>query len=172
MVYTFEKFLTDKECDDFINLIETHIASNRNATFTNVAKMFNHKYIDNVLVELIFKKCIERNIIKDLDIVGPNNLIMMAKYKPGESFGIHTDTGLFYSRETNTKTRYTLLIYLNDDFNGGQTQFYTNQFEISHIITPQKGMCLIFDIDKWHMGCEVLDGYKYWIGCELIGKII
>lgn len=28
----------------------------------------------------------------------------------------------------------------------------------------------VFDISLWHKGCELTEGEKYWIGCEIISK--
>lgn len=83
------------------------------------------------------------------EILRAGSLIMTGKYKPGQFFGIHTDTGLFYSVEAKEKSRYTLLCYCNDDFEGGQTQFFdTETWKHTVCIQPRKGRALIFDIDK------------------------
>ena len=58
-------------------------------------------------------------------------------------------------------TRYTLLIYLNSNYEGGET----------NTIKPETGKALIFDIDLWHSELPVINGEKYWIGCEIIGKM-
>ncbi len=167
MITVYDHFLTDDECDTYITMIN-NFAAQKHVPFSNSATNFNHKYIDEKLAQSFYDRCREKQI--QIDTIGPNNLIMMAKYQKGESFGIHTDTGLYYNKANNTKTRYTLLIYLNDNFIGGNTIFYTDHLQVLKTIVPKKGSCLLFDIDLWHEGCEVLDGYKYWIGCELIGS--
>jgi predicted 2-oxoglutarate/Fe(II)-dependent dioxygenase YbiX len=104
---------------------------------------------------------------------------MTAKYKTGDEFGIHTDTGLCYDIENsiysrnfisgNKVPRYTVLIYLNDNFQGGQTIFYNDNFKETQVIIPKKGSALIFPMNIFHRGGKVT-GTKYWIGCEFVGK--
>jgi hypothetical protein len=43
------------------------------------------------------------------------------KYLPGQQFKMHRDGS--YERNENEKSFYTFLIYLNDDFEGGETEF-------------------------------------------------
>lgn len=169
MIRIIDNFLTNEECNKYIELINNFIMK-KNIPFSNSANNFNHKYTDINLSQEFYDKCIEKNVLENIDTLGPNKLIMVSKYQKGENFGLHTDTGLYYNIEDQTKTRYTLLIYLNDDFDGGKTIFYTDNFEISKTISPKKGSCLLFDIDLWHEGKEVLNGTKYWIGIEIIGK--
>ena len=104
------------------------------------------------------------------EILRANNLIMTGKYKPNNKFGLHTDTGLFYDQFSKEKSKYTLLIYLNDDFEGGTTSFFTENFKPTVTIHPKIGRALLFDIDLWHKGDMLIKGEKYWIGCELISR--
>jgi hypothetical protein len=63
------------------------------------------------------------------------------------------------------------LIYLNDNYDGGETSFYTENFVHVTDIQPKIGTALLFNLDQWHKGNTVLNGDKYWIGCEIIGKM-
>lgn len=169
MISCINNFLSDDECKEYIQLIEEAM-THKNIPFTNTSNNFNHKCINQELANKFLER-IFKNGQLDKDVNTANDLIMMAKYNKGENFGIHTDTGLFYDKATKTKTRYTLLVYLNDDFKGGNTVFYTDKFKLTDIIIPKKGSCLLFDIDLWHEGKEVTEGSKYWIGCEIIGPM-
>jgi len=31
---------------------------------------------------------------------------------------------------------------------------------------------ILFNIDLWHKANPLIEGSKYWIGCEIIGKIV
>lgn len=160
-----DKFLTDEECDNYISLIEEK-TKDVCVPFTNNTTNFNHKYVDNELAQIFYDKLVNG----PLDSTRANDLIMMSKYVEGEKFGLHTDTGLFYDSKSKTKSRYTMLIYLNDNFDGGSTVFYNNNFVITDTVVPKRGSCLIFDIDLWHEGQPISNGIKYWIGCEIIGS--
>jgi hypothetical protein len=169
MIHIIDNFLSPKECSDYITLIDTiRLSKDKHVPFTNNASNFNHKYVDLVLSEHFYKKLIDK--WPSAEPIGPNNLIMISRYNAGENFGIHTDTGLFYDKLNRIKTRYTMLIYLNDDFTGGNTVFYDTSFNVTRVVVPKKGSCLVFDIDLWHEGREILNGNKYWIGIELIGN--
>ena len=91
--------------------------------------------------------------------------IMYSKINPGQQFPIHTDTGCEYGKLTS---RYTVLTYLNDDFEGGHTQFYNSEFKKTVSIVPKRGKTLCFDINLFHAGDEVFKTAKYWIGTELV----
>ncbi len=167
MITVINNFLSNEECDTFIELIESKIIGGVYNQFSNCAMNFNHKYVDDKLSTYFFNRFMQINK-NHMDVICPNNIIMMAKYQVGEMFDIHTDTGLYYNKNMCLKTRYTLLIYLNDDFNGGETIFFTDHFSVLKTIIPKRGACLIFDIDLWHKGNKIINGTKYWIGCELI----
>jgi hypothetical protein len=163
-IWTFDNFLTEKECNNFISQINNKKKHNN---FTNTGLFINDKYINLELATYFFNKI--KKLI-NIEILRPNNIIMTGKYLPNQSFSLHTDTGLFYDRIKKEKSKYTLLIYLNDDYENGETEFYDNNFNKQVVIKPKKGKALLFDIDLWHSGNQVLKKEKYWIGCEIIGK--
>jgi hypothetical protein len=163
-ILTFPNFIND--CDEFIELIN----NNKNCqNFTDSGKFTNKKWIDHQLSNKFYTKL--KELTNDPRYLKANNLIMAGTYVPGDSFGLHTDTGLYYNTKDKTKSKWTLLIYLNDDFVGGETIFYNENGEYCKI-KPEKGKALLFDIDLWHKGDEVIYGSKYWIGCEIIGNFI
>lgn len=166
-IWTINNFLSDEECEKFKKQIE-----NKNnddiIEFTNSGLFKNDKFVDLKLAEYFFSK-LKKWI--NIDIIRPNNLIMTGKYIAGNVFDIHTDTGIYYNIFDKEKSNYTLLIYLNDDFDGGKTIFYDNYFNETVYVKPEKGKALLFDISLWHKGEEVISGEKYWIGCEIISKM-
>lgn len=163
-IWTFDNFLNEDECEKFIKQIDE---KKDTVNFTNADIFKNDKYIDNKLTKYFFDK-IKNNL--DIDILRPNNLIMSGKYVIGNKFGLHKDTGLHFDVIKREKSNYTLLIYLNDNFTGGNTIFYDDNFKEIASIKPKKGMALLFDISLWHKGCKLTEGEKYWIGCEIISK--
>jgi hypothetical protein len=77
-----------------------------------------------------------------------------------------------YDKINNLYSKYTLLIYLNDDYEGGTTTFYTDTFIERFKVQPKKGRILCFDIDLFRSGDRVSNGNKMWIGTELVCKKI
>jgi Rps23 Pro-64 3,4-dihydroxylase Tpa1-like proline 4-hydroxylase len=171
-IYVFHDFIKDDECTKFVEFIENKINNNSNdiVNFTNTSGAINDKYKDVELAEDFFDRVITHapKNLKD-KIIKPNDLIYWSKYKPGSKFGLHTDTGLYYNKNEGLKSRYTLLAYLNDNFDGGETVFYDNYFKETIRVKPKKGSCIIFDIKLFHQGLTVENGEKYWIGCEIVG---
>ncbi len=81
------------------------------------------------------------------------------KYLPGERFKMHKD-GPWH--ENGMSSRLTFLVYLSDDFTGGDTDF--REFRIS----PQQGDALLFIHDTWHEGCAVQEGVKYVLRSDVL----
>lgn len=163
-IYEFPNFLTEAECAAYSRLVEEQEAAN----FTDSGLFTNKKWLDPALATSFFDR-IGSSVPGALRA---NTLIMGAIFHPGDSFSLHTDTGLFYDRAAGQKSRWTLLIYLNNDFKGGETVFYdSTDWSVTRRIKPEAGKALVFDIDLWHSGSPVSVGVKRWIGCELIGLI-
>lgn len=74
------------------------------------------------------------------------------RYTPGQRFKMHKD-GPWH--EDGLSSRLTLLVYLNDGFSGGSTDF--REFQV----TPVPGTALLFIHDTWHEGSAVTQGTKY-----------
>ena len=100
-----------------------------------------------------------------------NPTFRVVKYSPGGFFYPHYDGGFQISR-TNTSIK-TLMIYLNDGFEGGTTNFYEDFGSIKpyekpdsslaiHQYTPKAGDCLIFNHAMLHDGGK-LEGGEKWI---------
>ena len=167
-IQTFPGFLTAEECAEF----QTMIRDVDGVNFTDSGAFKNKKWVDLGLATRFFERLAALDAEKAVRYLRPNNLIMAGMYELGDSFGLHTDTGLFYDAARGEKSRWTLLIYLNDDFEGGETVFYdTHTWAETCRIVPRAGMALLFDIDLWHSGGALLRGKKHWIGCEIIGVL-
>jgi hypothetical protein len=166
-IYTIPKFLSEEECLKYKELVFNAPEGATNFTDSGIFK--NLKWIDSELSTEFYTK-LQKYIEPSSLALRANNLIMTGNYDPNEQFSLHTDTGLFYDRVGKEKSRWTLLIYLNDDYEGGHTLFYDDNWNQTQDIKPEKGKALLFDIDLWHRGDMLLSGTKQWIGCEIIGK--
>ena len=115
------------------------------------------KYFDETTTRLLYKKTNTK--IKSKCV--PHTLLITGKYLPGEQSHLHMDIPFV---EYN---KYTLLIYLNDNFDGGETAFYDNNFKIKRKICPKKGDGVIFNVDTYHQGLKVMNGNKYFLMFQL-----
>lgn len=81
------------------------------------------------------------------------------KYLPGQRFKMHKDGSW---REGGLTSKLTLLVYLNDEFTGGATDF--REFQV----VPKTGMALLFVHDSWHEGAAVTAGTKYVVRSDVM----
>ena len=95
---------------------------------------------------------------KILNIKKPTviNNYAINKYFSGESMGLHVD-----SYENSDEKRFTILIYLNDDYEGGEIEFPNQNIKFK----PQAGSALIFPTQEpyAHKSYDVLNGFKYFV---------
>ena len=85
--------------------------------------------------------------------VGLHERLRFYKYRPGQRFRRHIDGAS--QRGPGEKSFITFMIYLNDDFRGGQTRFD------AVAVQPRVGMALCFMHAQKHEGCVVESGVKY-----------
>jgi hypothetical protein len=81
------------------------------------------------------------------------------RYAPGQRFKMHKD-GPWH--EDGLTSRLTLLVYLNDGFTGGDTDF--REFRVK----PETGAALLFIHDTWHEGAAVESGTKYVLRSDVL----
>lgn len=170
-IITFDNLYSKDEIKTHLNFINN---TEFDRKFTN-NDFKNGKIIHDSLSNMIFNK-IKPNlpeIYVDSDgqkwkIIGATKYVFYANYKNNESFAIHTDTGSVFEPSNNLYSKFTLLTYLNDNYEGGETIFYTNNLVETNKIIPKINKTIIFDINLFHKSNVVLNGNKYWIGTEII----
>lgn len=82
--------------------------------------------------------------------------IQILRYSPGEKYDYHSDTHDYQDRKQFFRS-FSVVVYLNDDFEGGGTDFVHRHYK------PKAGQALIFP-SSWvftHSGAEVVSGTKY-----------
>ena len=91
---------------------------------------------------------------------GINENFRFYKYLPGQEFKKHKDN--VYFKNEREKSYFSLLIYLNDTFSGGETIFDNCQ------ISPKTGSAVIFPHELLHSGNLVNSGVKYVLRTDII----
>jgi prolyl 4-hydroxylase len=183
-VHEFDEFLTSEECDRIIelsreNLVESRVYSGFDAEdlYETASRKSEQCWLDDnddPLIASISQK------VKDLTNTHDNHQekLQVVNYQKGGFFSPHYDacdgTPEYCSRMNGKEgpRYYTLLIYLNDDFEGGETVFP----KINKFVKPKKGKAVLFQsvdhrgviIDEaFHGGNPVSAGQK-WIANKWI----
>eukprot|EP01006_Ploeotia_vitrea_P003599 TRINITY_DN112901_c0_g1_i1.p1 TRINITY_DN112901_c0_g1~~TRINITY_DN112901_c0_g1_i1.p1 ORF type:complete len:216 (+),score=12.12 TRINITY_DN112901_c0_g1_i1:38-685(+) len=109
--------------------------------------------------------------------VGLHDLPRMCKYDPGHHFSRHYDYSI--APEPKHQSLFTFMLYLNNNFTGGDLQFYADDDnggteEPELVVTPERGLAVLFQQNKsaglLHAGMPVLKGTKYIFRTEVIYK--
>lgn len=104
-----------------------------------------HMYADHIKVPI--PKIITRNI--DLRV-----------YATGEELGLHTDTN-----HGGPFTHYSLVVYLNDDYEGGEIYFPEQNVKVK----PKAGTIVAFPATTLHTSLPVTKGEKWHSPCFWYG---
>ena len=96
--------------------------------------------------------------------VGLNERFRFYRYDPSQRFNAHCDG--IVERSPAERSRLTLMVYLNDGAEGGQTVFYSEARvgglrQVVASVEPRAGMGLFFAHKWWHEGAKVTRGRKY-----------
>ncbi|WP_244535876.1 2OG-Fe(II) oxygenase [Hymenobacter psychrotolerans] len=92
--------------------------------------------------------------------IGLNELFRFYRYQRGHQFRGHYDES--FIRNSSEASYFTFMIYLNDNFQGGDTAFKDLR------IQPKQGMALLFQHSLYHEGSEVLQGVKYVLRSDIM----
>ena len=159
-----DNILTPEECSHFIKLLDT------GDTLEDVDRGFAF-YKRNTLISddlsLTIYNRIEpllTQIIKQPIVL--NTYFRFSKYIPGQFFDTHTD-GVNIDGK-GRRSFMTINIFLNDTFEGGETDFLDHQRNLVYSAKPVPGRGAIFDRLIYHRGNLVKGGYKYLIRTDIM----
>jgi prolyl 4-hydroxylase len=168
-IYIIPDFWTKEKCQEYIAKSEAKGYSN--ATINSalgqrvVKSVRNNKrvmYVDVDLASDIWKELVafSPQMIGNSSAIGLNEMFRFYRYKPGEEFKRHSDQS--YVRNNQEASYYTFMIYLNDNFSGGETTF------THKTIRPITGMALIFLHSLEHAGNPIKVGTKYVLRTDIM----
>ncbi|MCB9746596.1 MAG: 2OG-Fe(II) oxygenase [Alphaproteobacteria bacterium] len=101
--------------------------------------------------------------IPGVEYVGLNERLRVYRYQPGQYFKRHLDGA--YHRGAKEFSIFTLLVWLNDDYQGGETRFGGLSF------SPTAGDALLFAHRQLHEGDTVLEGVKYMLRTDVMVRV-
>ncbi len=171
-IFTIDNFITIEECDNFIIKSENigyELATVETEKGHIVVEMVRNNnrviYMDFQLADRLWQilKPFAPTKIGNSKAVGLNELFRFYKYQPGQEFKRHRDQS--FIRNEIEASYFTFMIYLNDNFEGGETIF--NNLTIQ----PKQGNALIFFHNLEHEGSSVKQGTKYVLRTDIMYKL-
>jgi len=168
-IWTIEGFLSEQECDELIYISEASGYEEAQVSFKSGAKMmkglrnnerilFKDKDLALRLWQRLQPYCPPQ--LENSIAIGLNEQFRFYKYEVGQRFKRHID-GRF-QRNEQEESRITFMVYLNEDFEGGQTAFDDFSIQI------KKGMALCFIHELKHEGQAVSSGTKYVLRSDVM----
>ncbi len=98
--------------------------------------------------------------LDEFDAVGLNEMLRCYKYRRGEQFRRHEDFA--HEWDESKRTFLTVLFYLNEDYDGGETEFE------NAVVTPRTGLAAVFPHELEHAGRPVTSGVKYALRSDVV----
>ncbi len=114
----------------------------------------------NRLLGLVRSAVPER--LSGMRLEGANPRLRLYRYGPGERHGVHWDTVV--ELDGGVRSLVTLVFYLNDGFEGGETDFP----ELGRVIEPKRGRALLFQHRILHEATEVRAGEKLVLRTDVL----
>ena len=181
-----DNFLTSEKCKELIDLSESIGYQEADISYTSGAKM-NKDYRDNyrclvrdenlrLYLENLIKPYAPENlnyieqggVVKKLPLIKLSGNFRFYKYLPGQKFKKHRDSN---NLEEGGVSLITILIYLNDAEEGGETSVYDSTLSDKILVRAETGKMLLFDHSIAHTGEELKSGIKYVLRTDLIYKV-
>ena len=169
-IFIIPNFWDKQQCDDYISRSEDigykaaaiNTGMGRQRVVESVRNNKRVMYKDFELAENIWNdlSSLAPQKIGNSIAIGLNEMFRFYRYKPGEEFKKHRDQS--FVRNNEEASYYTFMIYLNDNFEGGETTFN------DRIVRPVTGMALIFLHDLEHSGSPVKRGVKYVLRTDIM----
>ena len=169
-IFTIPDLCTHQECDDWIAhseslgyeaaTINTERGQQKIPDVRNNARSIID---DAALADQLWIR-ISSNVpyaTKGWEAIGLNQRFRFYRYDVGQKFSWHADGCV--RLDNGQMSQLTFMIYLNDDFKGGETLFRHGLK-----VEPKKGMALLFTHWQKHMGNEVSAGRKYVLRSDVM----
>lgn len=171
IVFSIDDVLTVDECAALVARIDATgpelapiTTSAGEQTMEDVRNNERVMFDDPALAADLFRR-VEAHLppsIFDMRPVGANERFRGYRYRPGQQFRAHFDGS--FERGNGEQSQLTFMIYLNDDFEGGETAFL--DYEVAAV--PRTGSALLFQHLVLHEGCRVISGTKYVLRSDVM----
>eukprot|EP00455_Lapot_gusevi_P020029 TRINITY_DN212_c0_g1_i4.p1 TRINITY_DN212_c0_g1~~TRINITY_DN212_c0_g1_i4.p1 ORF type:complete len:120 (+),score=29.24 TRINITY_DN212_c0_g1_i4:36-362(+) len=106
-----------------------------------------------------------------MSVVGLNERLRFLKYDPGEKFEAHYD-GVYRRPDNSEESAITILIYLNQDYEGGQTTFLEPRSDVAVSCEVKTGRVMLMEHHILHEGRTPTRGRKYVLRSDIMYKCV
>ncbi len=169
-LFTIHEFLGQDECESLIAAAEqggfsaAPITTSRGFVMAPDIRNNTRFMVDDLPLATRLWARLESAIADaaPLGATGLNERFRYYKYDPGQAFHWHRD-GRFVRNEREA-SRLTFMVYLNEGFTGGETEFDFPE----QSVTPRTGMALLFEHGLYHQGAPVTHGTKYVLRSDVM----
>jgi predicted 2-oxoglutarate/Fe(II)-dependent dioxygenase YbiX len=169
-IYTIPNVLSAEECSSYITLIEgigfevapINVDGGRQRVVPGMRNNMRVMFDDAERCASLWSRISSEVpvFLNGRQAIGLNERLRFYRYDPGQRFAPHADGS--YASPIGERSLLTLMVYLNEGFEGGETKFNDVR------VVPQTGMALIFKHELWHEGAEVSSGRKYVLRTDVM----
>ena len=177
LIVVLENVLSNEECDELIRLAKAKDNMQRSkigaTREVNELRTSSSMFLEESENEIVAR--VEKRIAAIMNIpIEHGEGLQILKYTPGQEYKAHYDFFSSTSKAANNNRISTLVMYLNDVEQGGETFFPKLDFSVS----PQKGTAVYFEYfytDQnvneltLHGGAPVIAGEK-WVATQWMRK--
>ncbi|MCY0993159.1 2OG-Fe(II) oxygenase [Nannocystis sp. ILAH1] len=172
-VWTVDDVLTASECVALIDRIESLGPVRAPVTMLRAPVLrpelrTNKRVIidDPELAALLFERARPAvpPQIGAMTVLGVHERLRCYRYDPGERFAPHFDSACV--RADDERSLLTFMVYLNEDFTGGETHF----LHLEQTVVPHTGLGVLFQHRHLHEVRAVVTGRKYAVRCDILYK--
>lgn len=171
LVLTVPAVLSASECAGLVDRIESlgpaaaPVSTARGMVMMPDVRNNTRVIVDDVgLATLLFERlaAVIPPVLAGMRAVGANERFRCYRYAPGQRFAPHYDGS--FARSERERSLLTLMVYLNEDFAGGETAFH----DFGVAARPRTGMALLFQHQLLHEGCVIERGAKYVLRSDVM----
>lgn len=189
LIYEYTNFISINECEEInewlnpklleyknrLEQIKNRIRNNNALNVTYISPKDNNLFLYKKCHDIIqvgYKKYLEDNkflnyITRNIKYSKENlaGILYYRSYDVSDYYDWHID----HSGNPNEQLLYSFILYLNDDFEGGNTLFINDKLKV----VPKAGTLLCFPCDVYHAhkSTRILQGQKNILWCCLATKI-
>lgn len=179
MYYEIPGFLTAAECDAIMAYASSRLTKSAVLNDAGTESMYHDQRVSFQTWIPIEQPVVQKLAAKAHDLTGRPyshfEHVQVVKYPAGGRYDPHYDSCDRIAKSTCQERNprlWTVLVYLNDDFQGGGTRFP----KLNKVVKPEKGKALVFRVsdsegllyeDGLHGGDPVESGEK-WIATQWV----